>query len=606
MKAEASVLVYILIYLAAMVLVVPLARRFGLGAVLGYLLAGVLIGPYGLQLADGSPGVALLAELGVVLMLFTIGLELDLKKLWSMRAQVLGLGLLQMLVTGCVLGLAVLSWGLPPLPALLIGLTLALSSTAVAVQLMNDRRIMATPVGKSAFGILLFQDMAAIPLLIATSVLFPSSGAPTFKAWPALAAVVGLILAGRYLIGHGLRWIAANGSRELFVAAALLLVILVMELMISVGVSAGLGAFIAGVMLASSEYRHELEADLEPFKGLFLGLFFITIGAGINLGLLAQLPLTILALLLAFMAVKFLTLYLQAWLAGMSVRERLSFATLLGQGGEFGFVVIGAALAGSMLSAEHAGLLSLVIALSMAASPLLMKLNDLVAARYLSQAETAPERSDPMEHSPVIIAGFGRYGQIVARLLLSNGMSATVLDHGAQHIANMQQFGFKIHYGDAARLDLLEAAGAHHAQVLVVAVDDRETALQIVSIAKKHFPHLRLVARAVDVPHAYELMRLGADVIERELFESSLLAGRRVLEFLGFDAHEARELADRFRATNKAQLQASAKLSTTLERKEFIGLLRRNREELERQLSQEARMPRIVNSWRQTTDRPDS
>lgn len=606
MKAEASVLVYILIYLAAMVLVVPLARRFGLGAVLGYLLAGVLIGPYGLQLADGSPGVALLAELGVVLMLFTIGLELDLKKLWSMRAQVLGLGLLQMLVTGCVLGLAVLSWGLPPLPALLIGLTLALSSTAVAVQLMNDRRIMATPVGKSAFGILLFQDMAAIPLLIATSVLFPSSGAPTFKAWPALAAVVGLILAGRYLIGHGLRWIAANGSRELFVAAALLLVILVMELMISVGVSAGLGAFIAGVMLASSEYRHELEADLEPFKGLFLGLFFITIGAGINLGLLAQLPLTILALLLAFMAVKFLTLYLQAWLAGMSVRERLSFATLLGQGGEFGFVVIGAALAGSMLSAEHAGLLSLVIALSMAASPLLMKLNDLVAARYLSQAETAPERSDPMEHSPVIIAGFGRYGQIVARLLMSNGMSATVLDHGAQHIANMQQFGFKIHYGDAARLDLLEAAGAHHAQVLVVAVDDRETALQIVSIAKKHFPHLRLVARAVDVPHAYELMRLGADVIERELFESSLLAGRRVLEFLGFDAHEARELADRFRATNKAQLQASAKLSTSLERKEFIDLLRRNREELERQLSQEARMPRIVNSWRQTTDRPDS
>lgn len=604
MKAEASVLVYILIYLAAMVLVVPLARRFGLGAVLGYLLAGVLIGPYGLQLADGSPGVALLAELGVVLMLFTIGLELDLKKLWSMRAQVLGLGLLQMLVTGCVLGLAVLSWGLPPLPALLIGLTLALSSTAVAVQLMNDRRIMATPVGKSAFGILLFQDMAAIPLLIATSVLFPSSGAPTFKAWPALAAVVGLILAGRYLIGHGLRWIAANGSRELFVAAALLLVILVMELMISVGVSAGLGAFIAGVMLASSEYRHELEADLEPFKGLFLGLFFITIGAGINLGLLAQLPLTILALLLAFMAVKFLTLYLQAWLAGMSVRERLSFATLLGQGGEFGFVVIGAALAGSMLSAEHAGLLSLVIALSMAASPLLMKLNDLVAARYLSQAETAPERSDPMEHSPVIIAGFGRYGQIVARLLMSNGMSATVLDHGAQHIANMQQFGFKIHYGDAARLDLLEAAGAHHAQVLVVAVDDRETALQIVSIAKKHFPHLRLVARAVDVPHAYELMRLGADVIERELFESSLLAGRRVLEFLGFDAHEARELADRFRATNKAQLQASAKLSTTLERKEFIGLLRRNREELERQLSQEARLPRVVQDWRQNTDRP--
>ena len=606
MEADASILLYIVIYLAAMVLVVPLAKRFGLGAVLGYLLAGVLIGPFGLQLADGSQGVALLAELGVVLMLFTIGLELDLKKLWSMRTQVLGLGVLQMLVTGGVLGLAVLAWGRPLLPALLIGLTLALSSTAVAVQLMNDRRIMGTEVGKSAFGILLFQDMAAIPLLIATSVLFPSSGAPAFKLLPALAAVLGLVLAGRYVIGHGLRWIAANGSRELFVAAALLLVILVMELMISVGVSAGLGAFIAGVMLASSEYRHELEADLEPFKGLFLGLFFITIGAGINLALLGQLPLTILALLLAFLAVKFLALYLQAWLAGMSLRERLSFATLLGQGGEFGFVVIGAALAGAMLSAEHAGLLNLVIALSMAASPLLMKLNDLVAARYLSQPDAAPKSSGPIDHSPVIIAGFGRYGQIVARLLMSNGMTATVLDHGAQHIANMQQFGFKIHYGDAARLDLLEAAGAHHASVLVVAVDDRETALQIVGTAKKHFPHLRLVARALDVPHAYELMRMGADVIERELFESSLLAGRRVLEFLGFDAHEARELADRFRATNKAQLQANAQLFTTLDRKEFISLLRRNREELERQLRQEAQQPRVVPDWRQGRDRPDS
>ena len=606
MEADASILLYIVIYLAAMVLVVPLAKRFGLGAVLGYLLAGVLIGPFGLQLADGSQGVALLAELGVVLMLFTIGLELDLKKLWSMRTQVLGLGVLQMLVTGGVLGLAVLAWGRPLLPALLIGLTLALSSTAVAVQLMNDRRIMGTEVGKSAFGILLFQDMAAIPLLIATSVLFPSSGAPAFKLLPALAAVLGLVLAGRYVIGHGLRWIAANGSRELFVAAALLLVILVMELMISVGVSAGLGAFIAGVMLASSEYRHELEADLEPFKGLFLGLFFITIGAGINLALLGQLPLTILALLLAFLAVKFLALYLQAWLAGMSLLERLSFATLLGQGGEFGFVVIGAALAGAMLSAEHAGLLNLVIALSMAASPLLMKLNDLVAARYLSQPDAAPKSSGPIDHSPVIIAGFGRYGQIVARLLMSNGMTATVLDHGAQHIANMQQFGFKIHYGDAARLDLLEAAGAHHASVLVVAVDDRETALQIVGTAKKHFPHLRLVARALDVPHAYELMRMGADVIERELFESSLLAGRRVLEFLGFDAHEARELADRFRATNKAQLQANAQLFTTLDRKEFISLLRRNREELERQLRQEAQQPRVVPDWRQGRDRPDS
>lgn len=606
MHSEANVLVYILIYLAAMVLVVPLAKRFGLGVVLGYLLAGVLIGPYGLRLTGESESIALLAELGVVLMLFTIGLELDVKKLWSMRRQVFGLGLLQMAVTGLVLAAGIWLIGMDPVPALLMGLTLALSSTAVAVQLMNDRNLMDTPTGKATFGILLFQDMAAIPLLIAISVLFPSAGAPRFEPWLVLLAVVALVLAGRFLIGHVLRWIASNGSRELFVGAALLLVVAVMELMGAVGVSAGLGAFIAGVMLASSEYRHELEADLAPFKGLFLGLFFITIGAGINLGLLVQHLGSILMLLLVFGAVKFLSLYLQGWWLGMPRRERLAFGTLLGQGGEFGFVIVGLALAGGMLQGETAAWINLVIALSIAISPLMMRVQDLYAARFLARLQQGEPMDTEMDHNPVIIAGFGRYGQIVGRLLLSNGVRATVLDHNSQHIASMRQFGFKVYYGDAARLDLLEVAGAHKARVLVVAVNDKDTATRIVVLARKHFPHLKIVARAIDVPHAYALIREGADTIQRELYESSLLTGRSVLESLGCGAYEAREMADRFRATNLEQLKAMTRLYETLQDKDFVSVMRSNREELERQLRQEAAQPRTVQSWQQAADRADA
>jgi glutathione-regulated potassium-efflux system ancillary protein KefC len=605
MHAETNVLVYILIYLAAMVLVVPLAKRLGLGVVLGYLLAGVAIGPYGLRLTGESQSIALLAELGVVLMLFTIGLELDLKKLWAMRTRVFGLGLLQMLLCGLVLGVGVHGLGLLPAAAFIIGLTLALSSTAVSVQLMNDRNLMGTPTGQSAFGILLFQDMAAIPILIATSVLYPSTGAPQFKPLLALAALVALVLAGRFLIGHALRWIATHGSRELFVGAALLLVIAVMELMSLAGVSAGLGAFVAGVMLASSEYRHELEADLAPFKGLFLGLFFITIGAGINLGLLGQHWAAIAGLLVAFVAIKCVALYLQAWGLRVAHPERLAFATLLGQGGEFGFVIVGLAMAGAMLTAEQGAWINLIIALSIAVSPLLMKALDAYAVRFLAGSVNAGPMDTGMDHNPVIIAGFGRYGQIVGRLMLASDVRVTVLDHNSEHIANMRQFGFKVYYGDAARLDLLEVAGAHKARVMVVAVDDKDTITRIAALARKHFPHLQIVARAVDVPHAYELIREGAHVVQRELFESSLLAGRSVLEMLGCGAYEAREMAERFRHGNLEQLKAMARISQTTERKEFISLLRRNREELEHQLQVQAQQPKVTHPWQQARDRED-
>lgn len=582
-----NVLTYLMIYLAAMVLVVPLAKRFGLGVVLGYLLAGVALGPAGFAVASNTDDIKLLAELGVVLMLFTIGLELDAKKLWAMRHRVFLFGSLQVLV--CALGIAAATYllGLSYALAVFIGLALALSSTAVAVQLMKDRNLMGTHTGQSVFGALLLQDMVAIPLLIGVSLIAPSADTAEFKALPALAAVVAVILTGRYLIGYLLHWVAHYGSRELFVGLALLLVIGVMELMTLVGVSAGLGAFIAGVLLASSEFRHQLEADLEPFKGLFLGLFFITIGAGINIQLLsAEWPLLGMLLLL-FVGLKLLLLYGVAWVIKVAAPERLSYALLLGQGSEFAFVLAALATAGALLSATEGAMLNLLIALSIALSPLLMKVLDTWSARqqHKPQHDTDVEASE----SPVIIAGFGRYGQILGRLLLANGIVPTVLDHDSDTIQTMTKFGFKVYYGDASRMDVLEAAGAAQAKVLVVAVDDVQAINAIVSNAKQHFPHLTLMARAKDVAHMYQLRQLGVSHIERELFEASLRQGRDVLTQLGMGHYEAKELADRFRAANYQLIDKMQLVREQQDEKNYIQLLRQSREELQRQLERESR-----------------
>ena len=582
-----NVLTYLMIYLAAMVLVVPLAKRFGLGVVLGYLLAGVALGPAGFAIASNTDDIKLLAELGVVLMLFSIGLELDAKKLWAMRHRVFLFGSLQVLVCALGIGLATSVLGLSYALSVFIGLALALSSTAVAVQLMKDRNLMGTQTGQSVFGALLLQDMVAIPLLIGISLLAPSADTAEFKALPALAAVVAVIFTGRYLIGYLLHWVAHYGSRELFVGLALLLVIGVMELMTIVGVSAGLGAFIAGVLLASSEFRHQLEADLEPFKGLFLGLFFITIGASINMQLLStQWPLISLLLLL-FVGLKLLLLYGVARVIHVAAPERLSYAVLLGQGSEFGFVLAALATAGALLSATEGAMLNLLIALSVAVSPLLMKALDVWSARqqHTPLQNTNVEASD----SPVIIAGFGRYGQIMGRLLLSNGVVPTVLDHDSDTIQTMTKFGFKVYYGDASRMDVLEAAGAAHAKILVIAVDDVQAINAIVSSAKQHFPHLILMARAKDVAHIYQLRQLGVDHIERELFEASLRQGRDVLTQLGMGQYEAKELADRFRAANYQLIDKMQLVREQQDEKSYIQLLRQSREELQRQLERESR-----------------
>ena len=597
MPIETNILLTVLIYLAAMVVVVPLAKRFGLGVVLGYLLAGLAIGPYGLGLSKADSNIALLAELGIVLMLFTIGLELDVKRLWAMRLRVFGYGAAQMAVCGLVLAGGVYAFGFSPAAALILGLTLALSSTAVAVQLMNDRNLMGATVGQSSFGVLLFQDMAAIPILIAISLMFPSEGAKAFQPLYAVGAIVAVVLAGRFVVGLILGWIAKNGSRELFVGTALLLVIAVMELMTFVGVSAGLGAFIAGVMLASSEYRHELEADLEPFKGLFLGLFFITIGSAINLGLLVQFWPQIMGLLVLYVTLKFALLYGLAALFKLQGGERMSFMTILGQGSEFAFVVISLALSGKMINADQGAWINLIVALSMAVSPLLMKAQDLLQVRWFSGGKDKQAADTEMDHNGVIIAGFGRFGQIVGRLLKSNGIVSTVLDHDSEHVDSMRQFGFKVFYGDAARLDLLEVAGAHKAKILVIAVDDKDTITEIATLARKHFPHLQIIARAKDVPHLADLMKLGVTFAQRELFESSLSVGRRALEILGSGRYEAKEKADAFRRTNWEQLKQTAKLREELDRKDLIKAVREGRLELERQLQEESSQVKVGYEW---------
>ena len=582
-----NVLTYLMIYLAAMVLVVPLAKRLGLGVVLGYLLAGVALGPAGFAFASHTDDIKLLAELGVVLMLFTIGLELDAKKLWAMRDRVFLFGSLQLLV--CTLGIAAATslLGLSYALSVFIGLCLALSSTAVAVQLMKERNLLGTQTGQSVFGALLLQDMAAIPLLIGVSIIAPSADSTEFKALPALAAVVFVIFTGRYLFGYLMRWVAHYGSRELFVGLALLLVIGVMELMTMVGVSAGLGAFIAGVLLASSEYRHQLEADLEPFKGLFLGLFFITIGASINMQLLGAEWALISLLVLLFVGVKLLLLYGVARVIKIAAPERLSYAILLGQGSEFAFVLAALATAGALLSATEGAMLNLVIALSIAATPLLMKMLEAMPSRkpQSQQQSSQMEASD----SPVIIAGFGRYGQILGRLLLSNGIVPTVLDHDSDTIDTMTKYGFKVYYGDASRMDVLQAAGAADSKILVVAVDDIQAINAIVRNARQHFPHLILMARAKDAAHIYQLRKLGVQHIERELFEASLRQGRDVLAQLGMGKYEAKELADRFRAANYQLIDKMQWVREQQDEKNFIQQLRQSREELQRQLERESR-----------------
>jgi glutathione-regulated potassium-efflux system ancillary protein KefC len=580
-----------LVYLAAAVIAVPLSRAIGLGSILGYLAAGIVIGPWGLGLVSNVQDILHFAEFGVVLMLFLIGLELEPRRLWSLRRPIFGWGSAQVLGCAALLFAAGLAAGAPWRTALVASLGLALSSTAIALQVMGERNLLPTSSGQAGFSILLFQDVAAIPILALLPLLGggadhePSGDGRWLEALRIVAVIGGIVLGGRLALRPLLRWIAKSRTPEIFTAAALLLVVATAALMQLVGLSMALGAFLAGVLLAESEYRREIETDLEPFKGLLLGLFFMAVGMSVDFGVLARSPGVMALVVLALLVLKCAVIWGIARPMGIPLAERPVFTLLLAQGGEFAFVVFQAAAGARVFPAETASLLIGAVAVSMLLTPLLLVAADrLLLPRLGAGSRKLPELSTP-QHAPVIIAGFGRYGQIIGRMLNAQGVASTVLDHDADMVEAARAFGYKVHYGDATRLDLLRTAGAEAARVLVIAVDDKEQCLRIVDLAREHFPHLELVVRARDVTHWNALRDRGVVNVEREVFESSLRSGRTVLEALGLTPHEARQQAMRFRRHNLALFEKM--YPHHRDRARMIAVVKEGRQQLEEQMARE-------------------
>lgn len=534
------------IYLAAAVVAVPIFQRLRLGAILGYLTAGVAIGPFGLALSSNPEETLHFAELGVVLLLFVIGLELSPATLWRMRIWVLLLGNVQLFATAAViLGVVMVVTEVTLGVAGMVGLALALSSTAFAIQLMTDYRILNTPLGQKGFSILLLQDLAVIPILLFVAALAGGSddgGVPLWISFLAVAAVLG---GGYFLLNPFLRLVARYGNTELMTAAALLIVLGIALLIETAGLSLGMGAFIAGMLLANSSFRHQLETDVEPFKGLLLGLFFIAIGMMLDMNLLLTQPVLIIGLAIALMTLKTVVIAALAKLTGSNIHDSIRIALMLAQGGEFAFVVMTQALATGVIEQPLADLISLVVGVSMAmTSPVLGIYNRILASR--KQTNEAYDTSWD-EHEPeVIIAGFGRVGQITGRILAANGVPFTALDRDAEHIEFVQQFGNKVFFGDATRLDLLETAGLREAKVLLVAVDDPEDALEIVKLARHECPHLRIIARAHNRVNLLQQRKAGADVARRELYESSVSMAVDVMRGMGMTEEQAERTAQIF------------------------------------------------------------
>ena len=581
---DGSLLFSAFVFLAAASLLVPVSKLSGLGSVIGYLIAGVLIGPDVLGFIRDPETILHFSEFGVVMMLFLIGLELQPRSLWEMRAKLLGLGGAQVGVTAALIAGIGVAAGLVMGEAVVVGMALALSSTAIALQIMQDRAVLREPAGEAGFSVLLFQDVIVIAMIAVIPFLAtmgPVEGLPMVTeevahggagshgaephagddhggghggmegptgVWRILAifgVFAGMILAGRLLLRPLFRLIARSEVRETFTAISLLLVVGAALLMQWLGLSAALGAFIAGIVLADSEYRHQLERDIEPFKALLLGLFFMSVGMSLDFGTLAANPLLVVGLVIGLMVLKFAVLMGVGRVAGLALPHNLLFATLLCQAGEFGFVIFQFAQAEGALSPTTATILTAVIALSMALTPLLLIVYDrFVAPRFVPPKKTGETARD--EDNPVLILGYGRVGQVVERLLTTQGIGCTLIDNDGDHIEFVKQFGNRVFFGDASDMDLLRVAGADHAKVIVVAVDDIEAGNEAAREVQTHFPEARVIARAFGRNQLYELMEIGVDFAERETVRSSLAMGRKALEFLGYSEARARRLSDRW------------------------------------------------------------
>ncbi len=578
-------------FLLAAVVFVPLSKRLGMGAVLGYLAAGVALGPWGARLITDVEDIVRVAELGVVFLLFVIGLELQPARLWALRKSIFGYGTAQLALSAVALAALGIAFGVSLPTAIIVGLALSLSSTAFALQLLAERRELPTRHGRLAFAILLFQDLAAIPIIALIPLLAfvpatdvdPGSGISAVAIARAIGVIALVIVGGRLLLRPFFRLVLASGIHELTTAAALLVVLGTALLVHYAGLSMALGAFLAGVLLADSEYRHELQADIEPFRGLLLGLFFISVGMSVDVGLVGDRPATIVALVLLLLLVKGAVLWGLARFSGQGGRCAVNLALYLAQGGEFAFVVLGLAARSYVVDRALADLLIAVVSLSMALTPLLLALRG-VLGRQRADAARAYDRIDAGDNR-VIIAGFGRFGQVVARMLRMKKIPFTALESSFEQVAFVRRFGNKIYFGDASRLELLHAANADKAEVFVLAIDDVEASLKTVEIVKRHYPHLKIYARARNRHHAYRLMDLGVTQIERETFLSSVQLAQGVLHALGVPMADAAVAAARFRAHDEDLLRRQHAIHHDEER--MIATAREAAAELERVFEQD-------------------
>jgi monovalent cation:proton antiporter-2 (CPA2) family protein len=547
----------ILLLLFSAVLVVPLFQRAGLGAVLGYLLIGSLLGPSGLSLLYDAPSMMRFAELGVVFLLFVIGLELKPSRLWAMRNQVFGFGALQVFATTAILALGGRALGVGWTESILAGVMLSLSSTALSLQVLSERNQLNTNFGRTAFAVLLFQDLAAIPLLTIVPLLSPDNPGAAFDWKKALFqfAILGVAVgAGRYLLRPWLRFAASARIREVFLAAALLVVLGAAVLMESVGLSMALGTFLAGILLSDSEFRHELETDLEPFKGLLLGLFFMAVGMSIDYGDLLSRPVFVFSLTAGWMFIKFAVIYVMARFSKQHGAAASSLAQVLCMGGEFAFVVLGVVEKLHVIDPKSAQTLTLSVALSMVASPILYFIRDQWTVRVSSKGAKKFDTL-PTEQPQVILAGFGRVGQIVGRILRIYEIPYTALELDPDQVQMVRRFGAETYYGDASRLDLLEIAGAKNAKLFILAVDDVESSLRVARMVKEKFPGLRIIARARNRTHAFELYNLGIEDVFRETLGTSFEMAETTLVALGFETTKAANIIQTFRKHDEKTLQ---------------------------------------------------
>lgn len=599
---ESSFLLSAFIFLAAACVVVPIAGHLRLGSVIGYLAAGMVIGPFGFRLIEASSDILHFAEFGVVMMLFLIGLELEPSTLWRLRRSIVGLGGLQVLLTSAAFTAIGIGLGYDWRLSLAVGMALSLSSTALVLQILQEKGLMQTSAGEASFSVLLFQDIAVIPILILMPLLavhdvagqVGAHGGGLLKDLPgwahalAIAAVVVLIVgSGRYISRPIFRFVARTNLREVFTAISLGVVIGITLLMEMVGVSPALGAFVAGVVLANSEYRHTIETDILPFKGLLLGLFFISVGMGMDFDLLAQHTSDLVLMVVVLVGVKIIVLLGLGRFFGLSGVQDTWFALALAQGGEFAFVLFQFAHGLDVISANHADMLTLLVTISMVVTPFVLMLNDkVILPRFMSRIPERKADNVPDLGHPVMIIGYGRFGQIIGRFMSAQGVKLTILEKDPDQIELLRRFGNKVYFGDASQPELLRSAGAASAKLIIVCIDDADKILEIVRAIKHHFPHVAVFARSRNRRHAYELHKAGVDLFRRETFDGSLWMAQEAMKFLGFRAYDMRQKAQRFTLHDESSLHKSFEFFDR--EPELISFARQASSELERVLQGDA------------------